>query len=371
MTYDASVLPAGRSESRASAGNRLRLEGVDDFAALRDEWGRLAEAGDSVFSTWEWAESWWRHFGAGRRLALTACRDARGETVAILPLYLWRTRPLRVVRLVGHAMGNQLGPVCAPADRAEAAVALREALRELRCDLFLGEKLPPADAWADRLGGRVLRRDPSPRLRLDVASWEDYLARCSANFRQQLGRKERKLEREHDVRFRLAADPERLPEDLDTLFALHTRRWEEGSSTFLTGARREFQREFALRAFERGWLRLWFLEADGRPVAVWCGFRFGGVDSYYQAGRDLDWDSHSVGLLLVAHSIRESIADGIGEYRLGPGGMGYKYRFTDDDPGLELVALAGSMRGRLGLTAAVAARHSGPAKPLLSRALSL
>ena len=105
-----------------------------------------------------------------------------------------------------------------------------------------------------------------------------------------------------------------------------------------TEVQRSFHREFARCAFERGWLRLWFLEIDGDPVAAWYGFRFGEAESYYQSGRDPAWDRSSVGLVLLAHTIREAMGDGMREYRLLRGGESYKDRFATADPGLQTVA---------------------------------
>jgi hypothetical protein len=42
------------------------------------------------------------------------------------------------------------------------------------------------------------------------------------------------------------------------------------------------------------------LEADGQPVAAWYGLRFAGVESYYQAGRDV---GGQVGRLRPAHPL--------------------------------------------------------------------
>ena len=100
------------------------LDGID---AADAEWSRLAEAAGNVFSTPEWASVWWSHFGAGRDLRVLAGRDDDGSTAVVLPLYVNRTRPLRVLRFVGHGVADQLGPVCAPADRERVAAALRRA----------------------------------------------------------------------------------------------------------------------------------------------------------------------------------------------------------------------------------------------------
>lgn len=330
-------------------GAGLRVEPVDSLDAIRDEWTELGERSENVFSSWEWASTWWRHFGGGRRLLAAACRSPSGRLVALLPLYLFASSPLRVVRVVGHGPADQLGPLCAPEDRGLVARALRRFLADVHADVFFGEQLPADEGWSAFLGGRALRTEGSPVLRFRGSGWEDVLASWSPNLRQQVRRFERRLTREHDLRYRLAGDLDRLDEDFHLLLGLHTARW-EGDSMF-AGPATPFQRDFAARALERGWLRLWFLELDGHPVSAWYGFRFGRVESYYQAGRDPAWERHSVGLVLLAHSIRAAAEDGMREYRFLRGGEAFKYRFANADPGLETV---GAARNGLGGTALAA-----------------
>src|SRR5439155_17070455 len=117
-----------------------------------------------------------------------------------------------------------------------------------------------------------------------------------------------------------------------------------------------FHREFAQVALDRGWLRLWILELDGRPAAAWYGFRFGGVETYYQSGRDPAADRLAVGFVLLVQTIRAALKDGIREYRFGRGAESYKYRFASEDPGLETVAVATRPLGRAAIRAAGAAR---------------
>jgi CelD/BcsL family acetyltransferase involved in cellulose biosynthesis len=334
----------------------LRLESLETLDTPDDEWVELAKQSGSVFATQEWISIWWRHFGRGRPLFVTACRAREGRLVAILPLYLWTDHPLRVVRFLGHGAGDELGPICAPSDRSAAASALRESLANApwRWDVFLGEHLPADARWNAILGGRLLRRHGSPVLRFRASSWDAFLGSLSSNHRQQLRRRERRLSREHDVQYRLATDPGSLQDDLDTLFTLHTARW-DGTTAF-AGPREAFHREFAARALDRGWLRLWFLELDGRAVAAWYGLRFGGAECYYQAGRDPAWEHDSVGSVLLAHSIRASLEDAVDEYRFLRGDDQFKYRFATEDPGLETIGVARSLVGRAALAAGAATR---------------
>ena len=328
----------------SAAPEELTIERLDSLESIRDEWTRLADGGDNIFATWEWNSIWWRHQGRGRTLFTHACRDRSGALVAILPLYVSVERPLRLVRFLGHGDSDHHAPICSPADRGRAARALRKALRSENVDLFVGETVPAADGWAAFLGGRTLRSYGSPVLSLRGEAWDDILARTSHNTRGQIRRRERKLTREHDVRFRFPDDRERLDADLDTLFALHSERW-GGRHTRFGGESQPLHREFAHVAFDRGWLRLWLLEVDGSSVAAWYGFRFGGAEYYYQAGRDRAWDRYSVGFVLLVHSIRAALEDGAREYRFLEGEESYKYRFTDRDPGLETIGLACSVLG--------------------------
>ena len=193
----------------------LELDRLDGLEVLTEDWSRLAEASGNVFSTPEWAEVWWRHYGEERDLRVVALREAGGGVAGILPLYLNRSRPLRVLRFIGHGAADQLGPVCAPADRGRVAAALREVLRDrdTRADLLVGDRLSAVEGWSRLSGARVLLSEPSPTLAIDGQSWDEFLATKSKNFRDQVRRRERKLAKSHDLAFRLS-DTERLDEDL-------------------------------------------------------------------------------------------------------------------------------------------------------------
>jgi CelD/BcsL family acetyltransferase involved in cellulose biosynthesis len=352
------------AQSTAGGSAPLELGAADGIAALRGDWTRLAAASGNLFASWEWADVWWRHFGDGRTACPLVCRDASGSAVAILPLYEAFRRPLRVLRFIGGGAGDELGPVCAPGEPGVAA-ALRRAPARLRAQVLLAERLPAAhgpavgESWAAALGGTLLRRESSPVVDLAGLDWDAYLATRSSNFRSQVRRKERKLAREAGLAFRLASEPERLHDDLDTMFRLHRARWQGTDSGALAGAREDFHREFAPLALDRGWLRLWFAEADGEPVAAYYGFRFGDSDSYYQLGRDPAWDRYSPGLVLLAHAVRDATEAGRREFRFLRGDEDYKGRFATGDAGLDTVAVPAGLIGR----AAVGGARAGLAAP--------
>jgi CelD/BcsL family acetyltransferase involved in cellulose biosynthesis len=335
----------------------LDLELPADLDDIREEWTLLAEETKNIFSTWDWNFISWRHFGSGRTPLAIACRSRDGRVVAVLPFYVWRDQPLRIVRLIGHQVGDQLGPICRQGDRATVAEAIVEALYLYKADIFVAEHLPVEEGWSGLLGGQVLTSDASPTLHFNGGSWEDFLASCSPNLRSQVRSRERRLMRNHEVCYRMTTNHRELHKDLDILFALHSARWGGERTTFMRYE--SFHREFAVRAFDRGWLRLWLLEIDGQPRAAWYGFQFAGIESFYQGGRDPAWDANSVGFVILAHSIRQALEDGMSEYRFLRGGESYKYRFSNSDRDVETMAITHGLAPRVALGAARVGRKSG------------
>ena len=317
----------------------------------RKEWAALAGDAGNPFATPEWCETWLAHIGGDLRPHLFAGRQADGTVVAIVPLVIARGRYVRKARFLGFGPSNELGPIASPENREAAASLLRQALAATRreWDVFVGEYLPGA-GWDRLVGATLVGRQADPVVRGPWASWDDYLASRSSNFRQELRRKERRLV-ERGLRFHEVREASELDGALDILFELHRARWGDEASRWFAG-REAFQREFDRVALERGWLRVSVLELEGRPVVAYQGLRFGDIEWSYQFGRDTSEDSSSVGLIATAHAVRRSMEEGATAFRLGPGGQPYKLRFATGDDGLETIGLARGLRGRAALFAA-------------------
>lgn len=345
------------SSPEAVKGPQPALEQLPNLAIAKAEWTRLAQLGGNVFGTWDWANCWYKHLGAGARLALAVARRPDGEAVAILPIYVARERPVRLTRFVGAGLSDELGPVCAPPDVRFAGAALRHHIDETlgKAGLFLGERLRDEGPLRSTLDATTVLRAASPVLEIEGGTFDEFLASRSRNLREQVRRRERKLAREENLSYRLTQDPDQLDGDMEILMRLHAARWADGQSRVFDGPRAQFHLDFARRALENGWLRLWTMELRGRPVASWYGLRFGGAETYYQAGRDPAYGSMNVGFVLLCHTIRCAFEDGMRCYRFGSGDEAYKSRFADDGPGLRTVAIATGVRGRMSLLAMRAA----------------
>jgi CelD/BcsL family acetyltransferase involved in cellulose biosynthesis len=293
-------------------------------------------------------------------------RDVDRDVDAIVPLFVWSQRPLRILRLLGHGHGDRLGPICREDDAQTAERALRLALDARRHDLFIGDWVAGEREWDQTLGGRVLRTTGYPIMRFRADSWDEFLGGLSHRFRKTARNRLNRLSRDHSVSYRYA-DAETLEDDLDTAFRLHSARFGVHVGCNFCGDHEPFQREFARIAHERGWLRLLLLELDGEPASCEYGFVFQNAYFAYQGGRDPAWERYSVGFVVELESIRRTLEEGAPEYRFLGGAETYKYRFPTEDPRLETVVVPASRRGSAAAVALAAAWRFPAGKALLRR----
>lgn len=324
----------------------LEVQEARSLTELRDDWTRLADLDGDVFKTWEWARAWEDAHGSDGRLLLTFGRP--GEPLAgIARLERIGPTSMRLVGFEGQGAADQAGPVCAPDDRAAVAVALRRAIATGHGQprALLARGLMREEGWAELLDGVVLKGQPSPVLDIAGQDWAAWLAAKSSNFRQQVQRRERKLVRDHGLTYRLVTTAAELNAALDEFVAFHDTRW-QGASNFLSSEGRVLHPAFARAARERGWLRLWVAELDGRAAAYWLGYRFGGDYWFFQLARNPEWRKASIGMVLLAHTVRCAFEEGAARYRFLSGTHDYKLRFADADAGHETVLVAAARFAR-------------------------
>ena len=244
-----------------------RVDGEAGLLALREQWNTLlADVPNAPVSlTWEWTNAWWRHREPGWELWVLAACDETGHLAGIVPWTRMHHRygPLGVDRLafVGDHRSYRIHlDVLARPDEKEAIFAAVLAyLRERRRDwdvldleaLAAGSGVQSAMAAAS---GRYHQVETlaCPYTVLP-ATWEAYERdRLSAEHRKWLKNRHNRLEKDYpgQVGYRRVRVPEELPAAMDSLAALHQKRWHgkgQGSS-FDHASYAGFQREIAAAA---------------------------------------------------------------------------------------------------------------------------
>ena len=250
-----------------------------------------------------------------------------------------RRGPAPTIHLAGADHADWMHPVAAVEDEVEVARAAIDAIQraESNWGAVVIANVDAEAPWTlatpmDRRGRPLRRRLRSstvlPYARLDGVDYDAYLRSRSPSFRKQLLRFDRRLERQAAIELRQTATPAEFEADLETMFRLHFSHWDArgGSSLDLPGLR-ALHHDFARAALERGWLRLFTLEADGEPVASLYGWRLGDRFSYYQGGFDPAWSRFDVGLVTLGRVIERAIAEEAREFDMLLGSEPYKFRF--------------------------------------------
>ncbi len=301
-----------------------------------ERWRALSELRENPFLTPEWHSAWLSTHPKERPFLVLWWRD--GELRGVLPLVSAHGTPVRRLQCAGAAHADWFTPACDRGDEvamardcAELFDRERISWRLLRLDRVDCDSDWPEALWEAHEGiaaARPRRTDVLPFIEFGEGGYEAYLAARSRNFRSQLGRRRRKLESEHGLTFRMTADAADLEADLETFFRLHEERWDDrGGSASAAEDVRQLHREFAARALERGWLRLWIAEADNAPAAAWYGWRLGGRYCYSLSGLGKRYEPLALGTVLLAHTIEQAAAEGASVYDLMWGDEGYKRRF--------------------------------------------
>ena len=325
------------------------------FSVLRDQWNDLLRRSrfDTVFLAWEWQTAWWQYVGAARGpLYLLAARD-NGRTVGILPLYLAGEMPERSLQVIGCIeVADYLDLIVESGweDRVYSAfldwLAGPEAPEWDILDLCnqpaasLAHQRLPAMAEAAGWVADVFQEDVCPIAALPTQGsqgdngdgWERYLAGLDKKERHEIRRKLRRVERElPDCRFYAVSGPEGVCEAMDTFIALH-RLSSKAKDAFMTDEMVAFFRALASTAASEGWLKLFFLEAEGRPVASYFCFDYRGEILVYNSGYDPQaYPQLSFGWVLMAKIIQYAIAEGRSRVDFLQGDEDYKHRFGGVD----------------------------------------
>jgi CelD/BcsL family acetyltransferase involved in cellulose biosynthesis len=342
----------------------LTLDVVDDeagFAELRGDWGDVAAADPdtNVFLTWQWTQTWWRHFGAGvddHELHIVVVRDLQG-VVGIAPLFRSRVGvgPLAVpvLQRINHDSGDYGGMLLsrradeavallvdhlgAQLQRDVAVVVLSRLASDARFTALLGDELVrhavTIETLVEQLGEACLFTDV--RAGFDLAKQAK-----KHKIRQRL----RRLGEQHGEVTFVEHTGDSLDAGLDRLVSLHDRRWEEldepMQGLLAEPARRAFLLD-AIRALDtEGMVTLLSIEASGTPVAVELDFVHENRVFLFKGAFDPEFAAFSPGQLLHHRVFEDGLADGIDVFDFCRGDAQYKRRWANGERHLSTVTLS-------------------------------
>lgn len=317
---------------------------------LEDEWEQLAERLSAPpFARPGWISAWQGAFGRDELTLVTARKD--GELAAVLPL-LRRHGALR-------STTNWHTPLFQPlTDGPEARRALLEAAVQTSPRLLDLGFVPSNDESLVTLGEIATRRgmavesrivQRSPWIALD-GDWDGFIASLPSKRRSGLRRLRRRLCERGKLSIECSDGRDRLDPLLEEGFRVEASGWKGAGETAILSrpATSNLYIQVARWAAARGWLRLWFLRLDGRPLAFAYCLEQGGALYELKVGFEAAAARLGPGVVLTAARIEHAFCSGLDSYEFLGQPAKHKLDWTDRCRELaRMQVFAPTMRGRI------------------------
>lgn len=319
------------------------LKTADSFFAIEAEYRSLFARSprSSIYQSWEWIRRWWVQFGgAGTRLHVLTFRGD-GELIGCAPLVmrLPGRLPLRRLEAIGVLRSDYLDLVIADGQETAVLQSFVDYLEQSsEWDLLdlqqIPEDSPTLAFFRSReavKGFRIRQQEVCPFARLPN-TWNAYLAALGKKNRYNVGYYRRLLERD----FKLwigRVEKDDLRESMNELFRLHQVRWRKRHlpGAFYSANVREFHLGVAEDLLKNGQLDLYRLDLNGKAVAALYCFAQNGRGYYYLGGFDPAFARYSVGTVLTAFAIQQSISRRDAVFDFLRGNEPYKYRWNVEE----------------------------------------
>jgi len=333
--------------SPLSAGSLLELpvqcqeiRNASDFSSLEPEYHQLYARSPqaTLYQSYCWISNWLHTFaGAQTRPHLITIRK-HGRLIGCAPLVMRRPAgmPFRRLEPIGVLRSDYMDLLLEAGAEQEALAGFERHLSLSRkWDLLDMQQLPedsPTLSYfrenQERLGCLVNVQETCPYAPLPK-TWEAYLAGLGKKNRYNVGYYRRLLERDFTLWIGRVS-LEDMDVSMEELFRLHQLRWRKRR---LPGALfnprvREFHRRVAADLLSSHQLDLYRMDLDGQTVAMLYCFAESGRGYYYLGGFDPAFARYSVGTVLTAYAIQQSISRGHTVFDFLRGAEPYKYRWN-------------------------------------------
>ena len=318
---------------------------------LKQPWDDLLSqtSSPSVFSTWEWAYTWWLCFKKDRKLHIICVWDGDNRLVGIAPLFQEFQKVLPGIKSAAlNFLGSKIGGadyldfIISPALREPVIQMIFQALKEesewdrlvLTDVLEDSPNILALKELAQQAGYRTIDR-PLHRCPYIVIneSWEEYHNSLEKHTRYNLRRYRNALSRKFaSVSLEALNDFADIDFYLEKLLKLKEKSWS------ITGKKGlnlppewvKFHGQLARAFSQRGWPRLFYLKVNNEIVSLWYGFSYGSKYWYLNAAYDVDFPRvFGLGKLLLSETIKAAFKEGSREYDFLRGPEPYKYEWAN------------------------------------------
>ena len=320
----------------------LELQQVDELSRFGPGWNQLLlkSLDNHPFLTYEWLSSWWRHFGKGRELKLFTAESEGAVSLAIPVMYSTReifgSRRCKASFAAAPDSDYQVFLVTDFQQSARTVKQLTESIiQDSDADCVVFDDVPEDSVTASLLEGvsgeggassSIINSCPYIRLPND---YEVFLKNLGASMRRNLKVWERQAFKDYRVEFVRCDKIGTVDEAMKIFFQLHQKRQvAKGNCGLFSGAvERSFHTDVANAFEENGWLALFFLTFNDKPVSTVYSYEYNGKLYAYLCGFDPEYATYRPGHLAFKNLIKYGIKKGLKELDFLRGDEEYKRRW--------------------------------------------
>ncbi|MGA2682160.1 MAG: GNAT family N-acetyltransferase [Candidatus Bathyarchaeia archaeon] len=322
----------------------LEFQRIDEINDFEREWNQLlAQSLDNnPFLTYEWLTTWWKHFGEGRELKLFTA-ESQGAVSLVIPVMYTRSKVFgsRRCKVEFVASGDSDYQGFLVTNFQKAARTVNELLESIIEDsndadrVIFGEV--PEDSFTARLlegvsgegfGASHSTASSCPYVSLP-SNYDGYRQTLGSNMRRKLKVWEKQASKDYRVEFIRYDKIGTVKEAMKIFFELHQKRQmaKGNCGVFHDSDKRSFHMDIANAFAEKGWLGLFFLTFNDRPVSAIYSFEYNAKLYAYLCGFDPEYARYRPGHLAFANLIKYGVGKKLKELDFLRGDEEYKSRW--------------------------------------------
>jgi len=293
----------------------VRLLSADEFLKSEESWNAMVENDPSstIFSTWEWLSTFWKHFGDESRLAIFVLEKSN-RLIAAAPLCYKTNDSPRQLQFIGTPRVDYADFVTTIGEKGTLKllkhIRSQPPWESLQLEQVPQESRTPhlcSECFQRRFSVRVMDLVVCPYITLP-REWAEYKKihrRVARNARYY----ERKLRAEYSLDTKLHRKIELNDPLMDCLIQLHQRRQAElgHGGVFSTHEMQAFHKELAHLLSNKNRAILHILYADSVPISAYYAFIYRRWCGLYIKGINPDFSRFSPGYLHTSLLIKEII----------------------------------------------------------------
>jgi CelD/BcsL family acetyltransferase involved in cellulose biosynthesis len=310
----------------------------EELLKLEPTWNKLVnDCQLSVFSSFEWVSTWWKHFGRNRKLVVLVAKE-NGQVLGIAPLmysvYSTFGFKVGVIEFISAPQSDYNDFIIS--DHHEECVRnFIEYLKHIpeHWSYIKLTNIPETSSNLESCKKLFKKTFPicrSPFMLLPD-SYDKFFASLGHNLRHNIRKNQKALSTEFKMEFVDCSTIDNCSFGMQSLFTLHQKRWiNKGSSGFLASdALKGFHNDVSLALAKKNQLNLLVLKLSEVPVAVSYGFKDDKKFYFYLQGIDPDekYFKYAVGNQITAYTAAKCIEHSLSEFDFLTGGEEYKKRW--------------------------------------------